>query len=67
MKEKIEKILNEVRDFNASSKEELDNFRITYLSKKGLVPALFADFKTVVLELRKEIGMQLNELKNIIQ
>ncbi len=67
MREKIEKILNEVRDFNASTKEELDNFRITYLSKKGLVPALFADFKTVAPELRKEIGMQLNELKNIIQ
>lgn len=67
MKEKIEQILNEVRNFNAETKDELENFRITYLSKKGVIPALFADFKNVSPELRKEMGMRLNELKNTVQ
>ena len=59
MKEKIEQILNEVKNFQADSKEALENFRITYLSKKGVIPALFADFKNVAPELRKEMGMML--------
>ena len=66
MKEKIEQILNEVKNFQAENKEALENFRITYLSKKGVIPALFADFKTVAPELRKEMGMRLNELKNAV-
>ena len=66
MKEKIEKILNEVKNFQAENKEALENFRITYLSKKGVIPALFADFKNVAPELRKEMGMRLNELKNTV-
>ena len=66
MKEKIEQILNEVKDFQAENKEALETFRITYLSKKGIIPALFADFKTVAPELRKEMGVRLNELKNTV-
>ena len=66
MKEKIEQILSEVKNFQAENKEALENFRITYLSKKGVIPALFADFKTVAPELRKEMGMRLNELKNTV-
>lgn len=67
MKEKIEQILGEIKAFEASSKEELENFRIKYLSKKGLIPSLFGDFKQVAPEQRKEIGMLLNELKNQAQ
>ena len=66
MKEKIEQILHEVKDFQAESKEALEEFRIKYLSKKGVIPALFTDFKTVAPELRKEMGMMLNELKNAV-
>ena len=67
MKERIEEILSQVRAFQAEKKEDLENFRITYLSKKGVIPALFADFKNVAPELRKEMGMKLNELKNTVQ
>ena len=67
MKERIEQILGEVKAFNADSKEALEAFRINYLSKKGVIPALFADFKNVAPELRKEMGMKLNELKNAVQ
>ncbi len=67
MKDKIKQLLDEVSSFTTESKEELDQFRIKYLSKKGLIPSLFGDFKTVAPELRKEIGQELNALKNKAQ
>lgn len=67
MKEKIEKLLSEVQQFQAESKAHLEDFRLKYLSKKGLIPALFNDFKSVAAEDRKEIGMLLNGLKQKAQ
>ncbi len=67
MKEKIEKLLENVKSFHADSKESLEQFRIEYLSKKGILTGLFADFKQVAPEMRKEMGMALNELKNTVQ
>ena len=67
MKEKIEQILKEVKSFHAENKEALEQFRIQYLSKKGTIAELFTEFKQVAPEMRKEMGMRLNELKNTIQ
>ena len=67
MKEKIAQILGEINSFKAESKDALENFRVAYLSKKGVIPALFADFKQVEPEMRKELGIKLNELKNRAQ
>lgn len=67
MKTKIAQILEEIQAFNAESKETLENFRIRFLSKKGVIPALFADFKQVAAEERKEMGILLNELKDKAQ
>ena len=67
MKKKIEQILQEVEAFSTDSLEKLEEFRISYLSKKGKIPALFGDFKTVAPEDRKEMGRILNELKTKAQ
>ncbi len=67
MKDRIENLLNEIEAFTASGKEQVEEFRIKILSKKGKITELFDDFKTVAPELRKEIGQQLNELKNKAQ
>lgn len=67
MKEKIAQILEEINLFKAENKEALENFRVAYISKKGIIPALFADFKQVAPEMRKELGIKLNELKNRAQ
>jgi len=67
MKEKISALLSQIEAFNASNLEELEAFRIKYLSKKGLVPALFSDFKNSAAEERKEMGQLLNTLKNAAQ
>ena len=67
MKEKIHQILNEVSGFSPKNKEEIEQFRIKYLSKKGIIAGLFSEFKNVPKELRKETGQHLNDLKNNIQ
>lgn len=67
MKEKIQAILSEINAFSTESKEELDQFRIKFMSKKGIIPSLFGEFKTVPAELRKEMGQALNALKNTAQ
>ncbi|MCK9616615.1 MAG: phenylalanine--tRNA ligase subunit alpha [Lentimicrobiaceae bacterium] len=63
MKEKIQNLLAEIADFKPQTAEQLEQFRIRYLAKKGLLSALFDEFKIVSSELRKETGMLLNQLK----
>lgn len=67
MKDKINAYLKEVEAFSADTIDQLENFRIRFLSKKGLVPALFADFKNVAPADRKEMGQLINNLKQAVQ
>ena len=60
---KIEALMAEVETLNASNAEELEALRIKYLSKKGAINDLMADFRNVPAEQKKEVGMRLNALK----
>ena len=64
---KIEQLLKEVEAMHASNAEELEALRIKYLSKKGAINNLMADFRNVAAEQKKVVGMKLNELKTIAQ
>ena len=64
---KIEALLQEINGLQTASAEELEALRIKYLSKKGAINALMADFRNVPAEQKKEVGMKLNELKNLAQ
>ncbi|MBU1010384.1 MAG: phenylalanine--tRNA ligase subunit alpha [Bacteroidetes bacterium] len=67
LKETIAAMLAEVQAFQAENTDQLEAFRIKYLSKKGLIPGLFAEFKHVLPEERKAMGVLLNELKDKAQ
>ena len=64
MIEKIQKMMTEISGLQAHSSEEVEALRIKYLSKKGEISALMADFRNVPADMKKELGMKLNELKN---
>lgn len=64
---KIQQLLSEVETLKANSAEELEALRIKYLSKKGVISELMADFRNVPTEQKKEVGMKLNELKQRTQ
>lgn len=66
MKDKVNQYLREVSEFNAYEAETLEAFRVKFLGRKGIVQALFADFKQVPNENKKEVGLAINELKNAI-
>jgi len=61
--ERIEQLLKEVNELHASNAEEIEALRLKYLSKKGEINALMADFRNVPAEQKKEVGIKINELK----
>ena len=66
MDHNIDKLLQEAREFKAETREEIENFRIKYLGKKGVLPDLFSSFKQVPAEQKKELGQKINQLKVFI-
>uniref|UniRef100_UPI0032179384 phenylalanine--tRNA ligase subunit alpha n=1 Tax=uncultured Draconibacterium sp. TaxID=1573823 RepID=UPI0032179384 len=64
MLDKIKALQEEIEKVVASSKEEVEELRIKYISKKGSISQLFNDFKTVPPEQKKEVGQAINVLKN---
>ncbi len=65
MIEQIQQLIEEVRKLQAHSAEDVEALRIKYLSKKGEVNALMNDFRNVPNEMKREVGMRINELKNL--
>ena len=63
MQERIQKLHEEVQALSAQNLEEVENLRIKYISKKGLIAQLFDEFKTVPNEEKRMVGQQLNQLK----
>ena len=63
MLEKINILLSEISDVKVSGSEELESFRLRFLSKKGLISDLFEEFRNVPASDKKEIGQKLNILK----
>jgi phenylalanyl-tRNA synthetase alpha chain len=63
MLDKVKALIEEVKQFETESHEELEKFRIKFLGKKGVLTDLFAEFKNVEPQLKKDFGQALNELK----
>lgn len=63
----IKNHIAEVEAFSSTNKEEIENFRIKYLGKKGILNSFFAEFKNVPNEQKKEFGQVINNLKNAAQ
>jgi len=65
MQQKITDLLKEVSGIFLQTAEELEQFRLKYLSKKGLISDLFEGFRQVPSLEKKEVGQKLNHLKII--
>ena len=63
---KIDELLNEVNQFQSNDKEEIEQFRIKYNGKKGILNDLFEQFKSVSNDQKKEYGQKINTLKQSI-
>ena len=65
--EKIEQLLKEVSTLSAQNADEVEQLRLKYLSKKGEINALMADFRNVAADQKKTVGIKINELKKNAQ
>ncbi|MES2558638.1 MAG: phenylalanine--tRNA ligase subunit alpha [Bacteroidota bacterium] len=63
MIDKLQTIISEIKAIELKSAEEADQFRLKYLSRKGILNDLFEEFKTIPNTEKKEVGKVMNELK----
>ena len=63
MIDRIKELRNEIAAAIADNQEDLEKFRLRFLSKKGLIPGLFDEFRNVSSELKRDVGIGLNTLK----
>ena len=61
--DKIDELLKEVSALSAKNAEDVEQLRLKYLSKKGEINAIIADFRNVAKEEKRELGIKINELK----
>ena len=59
----IQNFIAEVESFKAETKEQLEIFRLKFLSKKGILADLFLKMKDIEPAMRKDYGRWVNELK----
>ena len=64
MKERINALLAQIAAFKPANIEELEQFRIATIGRKGSVTLLFDEFKSLPPEQKKELGQTINALKN---
>ena len=63
MLDQAKKLIEEINAFDSKNVQEIEAFRIRMLGNKGELKKLFAAFKTVPVEDKKEFGQVLNEVK----
>ncbi len=61
--EKIEHLLDEIKNLDAKGEKEIEALRIKYLSKKGEISLLMTEFRNVPANEKREVGIKINALK----
>ena len=65
--DKIDQLLKEVSQLSAKNADDIEQLRLKYLSKKGEINAVMADFRNVAADQKKAVGIKINELKKAAQ
>ena len=63
MDKEINKYLAELNKITIKDANELEKFRIKYISKKGIIPLLFSQLKNIPNNEKKEVGLKINSIK----
>ena len=67
MLESVQNLRNQIESFSLAGKEEAEQFRLQFLSKKGAIQDLFKDFRLVPADQKKAFGAALNDLKQLAE
>ena len=63
MRDKIDKLLEEIEQLAVKKEQEVEEIRVKLLGKKGIITQLFDEFRDVLPEQKRELGQILNRLK----
>ena len=63
--ETYEKALGELKD--NKTEQDLSTWRTKYLGRKGILTGLLRNLKSTPIDSRREIGQQLNNIKNLLE
>ncbi len=67
MLEHVKNYRKEIERLQPRTAEDVESFRLRFLSRKGLIPQLFEDLKSLPPEKKSESGKPLNELKQLAE
>lgn len=67
MEQKIQDLLAELKSLSPSSAAEMEEIRLRFLGKKGLMKELYAELKDVPNESKKEVGQHINTLRDTVE
>lgn len=67
MLDKVKSLISEVENAVAKTEEEVENFRLRFIGRNNIINDLFEDFKQVPGDQKRELGPELNKLKNLAQ
>ncbi|MEJ2004319.1 MAG: phenylalanine--tRNA ligase subunit alpha [Cyclobacteriaceae bacterium] len=67
MQDRVNEILADIKNYRAENQQELEEYRLKYISKKSVVGELFGKLREVAPENRREMGQLLNTLKQAAQ
>lgn len=63
--DRVKELVSEIEKITVTDKDQLEAFRLKYISKKGVVTELFEGLKNILQEDRRAVGQELNTLKNL--
>lgn len=66
-KDKVARIKTDIAEAVAHTPEELESYRMKYISKKSVVGELFAEMRHIPSEQKKEYGQVVNEVKKLAE
>lgn len=67
MLDDIDALKKEIRQYSISNEEELESFRLTFLSRKGKIQEMFSRMSEVPNDQKAQVGKAMNKVKNLAQ
>ena len=67
MFDKVNELAKEIKSISVKTQQDLENYRLRYISKKGALPMLFQQMKDIPNENKREFGQAINEVKQLAQ
>lgn len=65
--DKVEQVKAKIAQADARSPDELENFRMEFISKKSIVGELFAQMRQIPVDEKKAYGQAINEVKQLAE